>query len=80
MIPDEVIYRKKQGFGVPIIDWYKHNLGNHAFSILKDFCEKTDYLDWPEVDKLLKSNQASKTWPLLNLALWWNHYINLGKS
>lgn len=75
LIPDEVIDRKKQGFGAPIGDWYKSNLGDDAYKTLKEFCTNTDYLHWVEVEKLLKSNQAAKTWPLLNLALWYNHYI-----
>lgn len=74
-IPDEVIDRKKQGFGAPIGDWYQSNLGDDAYKTLKEFCTSTDYLNWFEVEKLLKSNQASKTWPLLNFALWYNHYI-----
>jgi asparagine synthase (glutamine-hydrolysing) len=75
LIPDEVIDRKKQGFGAPIGDWYQSNLGEDAYKTLREFCTSTDYLNWVEVEKLLKSNQASKTWPLLNLALWYNHYI-----
>jgi asparagine synthase (glutamine-hydrolysing) len=75
LIPDEVIDRKKQGFGAPIGDWYQSNLGEDAHRVLKEFCTITDYLNWIEVEKLLNSNQASKTWPLLNLALWYNHYI-----
>jgi len=75
LIPDEVINRKKQGFGAPIGDWYQSNLGEDAYKTLKEFCNSTDYLNWVEVEKLLKCDQASKTWPLLNLALWYNHYI-----
>ena len=75
LIPDEVIDRKKQGFGAPIGDWYQSNLGEDAYKLLKEFCNNTDYLNWAEVEKVLKSSQSSKTWPLLNLALWYNHYI-----
>ena len=75
LIPDEVIDRKKQGFGAPIGDWYQSDLGEKAYSALKDFCMDTDYFNWIEVERILKSNQSSKTWPLLNLALWYNKYI-----
>jgi asparagine synthase (glutamine-hydrolysing) len=75
IIPDEVIDRKKQGFGAPIGDWYQSELGEKAYFALKDFCMDTDYFNWVEVQRILKSKQSSKTWPLLNLALWYNKYI-----
>jgi asparagine synthase (glutamine-hydrolysing) len=75
IIPDEIIDRKKQGFAAPIADWYEDALGEKAFLILQQFCKETDFLDWHSVEKLLQSKAKSHTWPLLNLAIWWNHYI-----
>jgi asparagine synthase (glutamine-hydrolysing) len=75
LIPNEVIDRKKQGFGVPIGDWYLSSLGEDAHRVLKEFCFSTDYFNWVEIEKLLMSDQASRTWPLLNFALWYNQYI-----
>jgi asparagine synthase (glutamine-hydrolysing) len=77
LIPDVVIDRKKQGFGVPVGDWYNSKLGETAYKVLKDFCISTDYLNWNEVERLLMSNQSSKTWPLLNFAMWYNHHIRI---
>lgn len=75
IIPDSIIDRKKQGFAAPIGDWYEDALGDQVKQTLKVFCMQTDYLNWEEVKKLLESKNKARSWPLLNLALWWNHYI-----
>jgi len=75
IIPDSIIDRKKQGFGAPIGDWYEDELGDQAKQTLKVFCMQTDYFNWEEVKQLLESEDKASSWPLLNLALWWNHYI-----
>ena len=75
IIPDELIDRKKQGFGVPIYEWYHATLGSYLFRELKEFCGKTDFLDWKEVVRSLSETRSPKGWSLLNFALWWKQYI-----
>jgi asparagine synthase (glutamine-hydrolysing) len=75
VIPDQIIDRKKQGFGAPIQEWFNDRLGQVARNDLKNFCEESDLLDWVEVEKLLDGNNPSEAWPLLNAAQWWSHYI-----
>jgi asparagine synthase (glutamine-hydrolysing) len=76
LIPDELIDRKKQGFGVPIHEWFMDRLGPQVLDELKDFTQKTDYLNFSAVEKLIKDRNASLTWYLFNLALWWKKYFN----
>lgn len=78
LIPDEIIERKKQGFGVPVQEWFMGRLGRHAGDILKEFCGKTGYLDPVTVDSYLERGRATQAWFLLNFALWWNEYISPG--
>lgn len=75
VIPDEIIDRKKQGFSAPMKDWFDDRLGQVAVDELKEFCAKTDLLDWSEVEKMLKSKKRDRIWPLLNAAQWWKSYV-----
>jgi asparagine synthase (glutamine-hydrolysing) len=75
VIPDELIDRKKQGFGVPVFDWIYDKLGVTMRDTLHDFCRQTDILDWNAVRPYLESGRGAKCWYLLNLALWWQHFI-----
>jgi asparagine synthase (glutamine-hydrolysing) len=76
LIPDELIDRKKQGFGVPIHEWFMDQLGERTQKELKSFCDETDFIDYPEVQRLIKDRQSPMVWHILNLALWWKKYIN----
>src|SRR5882672_7789016 len=71
VIPDELIDRKKQGFAVPVYDWHHTKYGEYVANEMKDFCEKTDLLQFEGVSPFLKR----RGWALLNVALWWKQYI-----
>jgi asparagine synthase (glutamine-hydrolysing) len=75
VIPDEIIDRKKQGFGVPVYEWLLDRLGDKAKEELYSFCDETDFLNKKEVENLFKNGNATLIWVLLNFTLWWKHYI-----
>lgn len=76
VIPDELIDRKKQGFSLPMNDWFFERLGDTTSKELMEFCDRTDFLDRREVLRLIEEKQANRVWYLLNFALWWKHYID----
>jgi asparagine synthase (glutamine-hydrolysing) len=75
LIPDEIIDRPKQGFGVPLHDWFCDRLEAYARATLEEFCQRTDYFDYQEVMGLFEHRQSSLIWYILNFALWHNEYI-----
>jgi asparagine synthase (glutamine-hydrolysing) len=75
LIPDEIIDRRKQGFGVPIQEWFLGKSGEFARRELSEFCDKTDFLDRSAVMKLIQSGRGRDAWILLNFALWWKEFI-----
>jgi asparagine synthase (glutamine-hydrolysing) len=75
LIPDANIDRPKQGFGVPIHDWFLDRLGSFARDTLEQFCRRTDYFDRREVLRLFEKRKSRRIWFLLNFAMWWNQFI-----
>ncbi|UJB69466.1 asparagine synthase (glutamine-hydrolyzing) [Acaryochloris sp. 'Moss Beach'] len=75
LIPDELIDRKKQGFGVPVYEWFFGRLGDRTREELTTFCETTDFLDPAGVSSLMDQGCGPQVWYLLNFALWWREYI-----
>ena len=75
VIPNQIIDRKKQGFGVPIYEWFFDQFGEFARRELSEFCEKTDFLDRSEVLKIVRDGRGWHAWFLLNFALWWKEFV-----
>jgi asparagine synthase (glutamine-hydrolysing) len=75
VIPDELIDRPKQGFGVPVYEWLFDRLGDRARQELDEFTQKTDLLDRGAVLRLVDAKPGAEVWYLLNLALWWKEFI-----
>lgn len=75
IIPDKIIDRKKQGFNVPVYEWFFDRLGNYARQEMSDFCDKTDFFDRQELAQLMGRGKGPQVWYLLNFALWWKHFV-----
>jgi asparagine synthase (glutamine-hydrolysing) len=75
LIPDDIIDRPKQGFGVPVGEIFDGALGPIAGGELSRFCRDAGLLDAAEVRRVLETADPAKRWYLLNLALWWRRFI-----
>ncbi len=79
LIPDTIIDRPKQGFGVPVTEWFHERLGDSIRRELSEFCEQTDFLDRDAVKRMADGapgrRQSEALWVLYNFALWWKQYV-----
>ena len=76
LIPKSIINRKKQGFGLPLKDWFSDGLGINEKEVILDFIKGTPYFDINEIEKILSYRKDdTRIWFLLNLALWWKIFI-----
>ncbi len=80
IIPDNIINRQKQGFGVPINEWFFDKLGNFAYEKIKNFSKRANYfnnnyLDWLLTKNISEKHRSEKIWYLLNFVLWHEKWI-----
>ena len=74
IIPNEIIYREKQGFGVPLNDWFEEKLGDYAINVISEFIEDTDFFEKKTIHRMIE-NKDHQLWYILNFALWYNKFI-----
>jgi asparagine synthase (glutamine-hydrolysing) len=80
-LPKEILYKKKQGFSVPLDNWFKNELKSISYNILlgKDSIS-SHYLKKQGIKKLLDShslgiNHQGRIWSLIWFELWHKIYI-----
>ncbi|NLI10685.1 MAG: asparagine synthase (glutamine-hydrolyzing) [Elusimicrobia bacterium] len=82
-LPKEIIYRKKQGFSVPLKKWMAGDLGEKAKEIIfrensacMKFFKKEEILRMFKTHEEGKVNYAGHLWSLLNFELWYSFYMD----
>ncbi len=75
MVPDDVIKRRKQGFGAPMREWMPRGLGAVIHDRVTHFADTTGLLDPARVREYLPKAEWSKAWLLFTLAAWHDRYI-----
>lgn len=75
VIPDEMIDRRKQGFGVPLQEWFLDRLGDQARRDVRQFAAQSELLDVDQAMRVFDGGRHHEPWYLLNLALWWKQYV-----
>ncbi|MDX9785210.1 MAG: asparagine synthase (glutamine-hydrolyzing) [Desulfobacterales bacterium] len=79
-LPDEILYRKKMGFGVPVEEWLRKDLKEYGGNfVLKGAASKQYFqksmLDkfWNEHQKGLR-NRSTELWIIMMLNLWQKNF------
>jgi asparagine synthase (glutamine-hydrolysing) len=83
VLPAEVLYRTKMGFGVPISRWLRHELKDYARDVLLEkVAVQRGYFDPAYVRALLddhisgRADHSTRIWTLLNLELWHRMFVD----
>ena len=81
-LPDNILYRKKMGFGVPLVHWFKEDLIDYARDILfSSKAKQRGYFNMQQVEKLLESHQKTgrdlspRIWGLLFFEHWCENWL-----
>jgi asparagine synthase (glutamine-hydrolysing) len=76
LIPDSVIQRPKQGFGVPVHEWLLSGLPAETMAAVDEFITETDLFDRAAIkDLFARAKATGLQWCILNLSLWWREFI-----
>lgn len=83
LIPHNIIYRKKMGFGAPMSQWLRGEFGKHvASSIMNSNLLKRGYFNLEYVKKLStdhiegRKDNCLYIWTLFNLTSWYDYWID----
>lgn len=83
LVPREVIYRRKMGFGVPIGHWFRGELSGFVEdTLLSTKALNRDLFSGEHIRRLIEEHKADKQdnswklWTLLMLELWFQRFID----
>jgi len=83
ILPDEILKRRKMGFGIPVDKWFRVELKNYVYEILmSDKSLGRGYFKKESVKRILdehiaaKENNGARIWSLLFLELWHREFID----
>lgn len=74
-LPRHIVHRRKQGFALPVHEWFFSELGDEARNSITRFINESDILSPSAVDAIFARKDHQKAWYILNLALWWEMFI-----
>jgi len=84
IIPDEIIYRKKKGFGTPVSEWLKEDkeIQEKLISIIRNSkIHKLGIFNYSYINQLIsdhltgRHDNSFKLWNLITLSLWYDKWI-----
>jgi asparagine synthase (glutamine-hydrolysing) len=82
ILPRDLLYSRKRGFGAPVREWFRNGLGGWFDShLLNSTMRRRDYFDYKFVSRLLDEHRRGTQewgfhlWALLNLSLWYERWI-----
>lgn len=87
LLPDEIIYRPKQGFRTPVVELFAGKLGDFAKPrLLEEGLTRAGVLRGEELSRLLAEHRAgardnsNKLWTVMVLNMWYERWVRGGKG
>ncbi|MEK7608660.1 MAG: asparagine synthase (glutamine-hydrolyzing) [Patescibacteria group bacterium] len=88
IIPDEIISRKKQGFGAPMTEWLKNpKTAEPLLAAIKNSkLRELGILDYDYIDRIISLHQSGavnhnfRIWNLISLSLWYDYWFSSNAS
>jgi asparagine synthase (glutamine-hydrolysing) len=85
ILPGELLYSPKRGFGAPVREWFRNELGPWFDShLINSAMRRRNLLDYSFVARLLDEHRRGvrdwgfQLWALLNLSLWYERWLDRG--
>lgn len=85
ILPHDLLYSKKRGFGAPIREWFRTEIGRSCSeAMLSSPIWRRDFLDKDFVERMLSEHRSERVdwsfhlWTILNLSLWYERWIDNG--
>jgi len=82
LLPHDLVWRPKQGFGAPVSQWFRGPLGARLEEKLRGSAlDDLGFIDSEQVSRILRLHRSGRAdrsfqlWNVLNLAEWTDHWI-----
>src|SRR4051794_28886638 len=82
LVPDDLVWRRKQGFGAPVSEWFREELGEKAQREIRNSAlTERGLIDYDHVDELWAAHRAGQQewsfqlWNLYNVSAWYDHWV-----
>ncbi len=83
ILPDDLLYSRKRGFGAPIEEWFRgHLAGWFEVHLMTSKMRSRDFFDYKFIGHLLDEHRRDvrdwswQLWAILNLSLWYERWID----
>jgi asparagine synthase (glutamine-hydrolysing) len=82
VLPNDLLYKPKRGFGAPAREWFRGSTGNELVRLLMNSTiRKRNFFDYKFVERLADEHRreqrdwSANLWCLLNLSVWYDRWI-----
>ncbi len=83
ILPHDLLYERKRGFGAPVREWFREGLGGWFDEhLMNSTMRRRDLLNYEFVGRMLDEHRSRTKdwgfhlWALLNLSLWYERWID----